>query len=219
MARNIQFVEGEYYHVFNRGVEKRDIFMSEYDSERFLLSMQEFNTLTPIGSIFQNSFHKNKNVQSKSSDRKLVSILAYCLNPNHYHILLSPKVDDGVSKFMHRLGSGYTRYFNERYKRSGALFQGAFKAVHIQTDNQLKHVSAYINLNDKVHKKIKSDKQKLVRSSWKIYTEPKYFENIFCDPSFVLAQFDGQKDYKKFALDAVDRTIELREELSGELPT
>jgi len=120
-------VEGEYYHVFNRGVDKRIIFPKEEDFQRFLISMKEFNDIKPIGSIYENSFRKKKNRKSKP----LIEFIAYCLNPNHYHFLL--------------------KQVNEKYKRSGVLFQSKFKSVHVKSNEQLFYLSAYVNFNYLVH--------------------------------------------------------------------
>src|SRR3989338_6976755 len=99
--RKTPLVEGEYYHVFNRGVDKRTIFSDESDFQRFLKSMREFNVVKPIGSIYENSFRKSKS--PKESDKPLVEFVAYCLNPNHYHFILCPVVANGIEKFIHKL--------------------------------------------------------------------------------------------------------------------
>src|SRR3989344_5909488 len=114
--RKVPFVEDEYYHIYNRGVDKRSIFEDLTDLNRFVQSIKEFNSVEPIGSIFENSFGKKK-----KNSKKLVEIICYCLNPNHFHFILRPMVEDGISEFMKRIG-GYTWYFNNRHKRSGALF-------------------------------------------------------------------------------------------------
>jgi len=146
--RKTSFAEGEFYHVYNRGVDKRDIFSEQYDLSRFLQSMREFNTLEPIGSIYEKTLLK---IKFGSSTPKLVDVICYCLNPNHYHFILRQTADKGIEKFMHRLATGYTNYFNEKYQRSGALFQGRYKAVHIDSNEYLLHLSAYVNLNHLVH--------------------------------------------------------------------
>jgi REP element-mobilizing transposase RayT len=117
--RKTDFIEGEYYHIYNRGVDKRDIFLEIPDLMRFLQSMKEFNVKDPIGSLYENSFLKD--VGGKASKSKLVKFVAYCLNPNHYHFILTPLVEKGIEKFMQRLGTGYVMYFNEKNKRSGAV--------------------------------------------------------------------------------------------------
>ncbi|HEY4511704.1 MAG TPA: transposase [Candidatus Paceibacterota bacterium] len=195
-SRKVNLVEGEYYHLFNRGVDKRDIFMDKEDVERFHQCMIEFNTKVPIGSIYENSFLKEK----EKEDTPLVSFISYCLNPNHYHHIMTPLVEKGIESFMQRLGTGYTLYFNNKYKRSGSLFQGKFKASHIDSNEYLLHVSAYVNLNDKTHQ-LGGSSSKLVRSSWDEY---RGIEKMgICNKDIILNQFKNSKEYEQFALSSL----------------
>ncbi|MDO8183850.1 MAG: transposase [bacterium] len=203
--RKVDFANGEIFHVYNRGVDKRPIVFDKKDSDRFIKSLIEFNSEKPIGSIFENSFEGNK----KDGGQKLVKIICYCLNPNHYHILLEQVTDKGIEKFMHRLGTGYSKYFNHRYKRSGALLQGRFKAVHVTDNRYLLHLSAYINLNDLVHQ-LGRPTSKLVRSSWGEYL--KQSKNSLVNPEIILDQFDNIEDYKKFTEEALEIIKENKEE-------
>lgn len=206
--RKMQFTTGEHYHVFNRGVDKREIFTDNYDLERLLQSIEEFNNTTPIGSIYENSFRKKQLGSRASKSGKLVSIICYCINPNHFHFLLRQLEDDGISKFMHRFGTGYTKHFNKKYERSGALFQGAFKAVHIDTNEYLLHLSAYINLNDRVHRLGSSAS----KSSWDEYIGE---EGGRCDTDIVLNQFENSSEYRSFAEKVLDFTLEKRADVES----
>jgi len=194
--------------VFNRGVEKRDIVCDEYDVHRFLQSMQMFNTKKPIGSIFETNFSKKKN--KEKLEQPLVSFIAYCINPNHYHFLLRQEEESGVSKFMHKLGVGYTNYFNEKYERSGSLCQGKFKARHIASNEDLLHVSAYVNLNYRVHNLLLGNW--IPKSSWDEYVGEKKEQrnkNI-CDMGVITQQFRRKYDYKKFAQESMRDIIRKR---------
>lgn len=193
MMRKDDLVVGEYYHVFNRGVDKREIFTCQDELERFMQSMEEFNTLKPIGSIYENSFIKEKPPLGGSTS-KLVEFVAFCVNPNHYHFILKQVVDDGIEKFMQRVGTGYTMFFNNKYKRSGALFQGRFKSKLIDTNVYLLHLSAYVNLNDKVHQLGGSTS----KSSWDEYV---FGRGGLCgqEKGIILEQFKSTEEYKKFA--------------------
>jgi len=200
-VRKVAFVVGEYYHVFNRGVDKRAIFKDKIDLKRFLQSMVEFNVEEPIGSIYENSFRKD---QLGGEASKLVEFIAYCLNPNHFHFILTPISDRGVEKFMQRLGTGYTMYFNNKYKRNGALFQGVFKSVHISSNEQLLYVSAYVNLNTEKHQ-LGSSASKLVLSSWEEYVgKPLGGVEEMCDKEIILGQFKSKKEYEKFARSSLE---------------
>ena len=203
--RKLPLVTEEYYHVFGRGVDKRSIFMDSRDYARFLQSMKEFNTIEPIGSIFENSFRRHEHqlghVVSKlvaGRKEKLVEFVCYCLNPNHYHFLLKQVADKGIEKFLHRLCMGYAKYFNTKHRRSGALFQGPFKAVHVDTNEYLLHVSAYVNLNNRVHRLGSSAS----KSSWDEYLKEK-IKLEFCEKEIILSQFQTIVEYKDFAEDAL----------------
>ena len=144
--------------------------------------------------MFENSFRKD---QLCNRIAKLVDIVCYCLNPNHYHMILRQRTDNGISEFMKRIGTGFTQHFNFRYKRSGALFQGKFKAKHVNSNKYLLHLSAYVNLNNEVHK-IKGDTK--FRSSWDGYINSSgdKYHKIY-KPTIILSQFDQRNEYKEFA--------------------
>jgi len=200
--RNIAFAPGEYYHIYNRGTDKREIVSDKEDSERFIKSMKLFNARKPIGSIYELSFDNLWKMGHRTRDGgKLVEFVAYCLNPNHYHLLVRENMDGGISEFMKRLGGGYTGYYNTKHKRSGVLFQGKFKAKHITTDGYLTHLSVYINLNDRAHQ-LGGPTAKLVRSSWDEYCgnmRDTRFGEICTGKGVVLNQFKDKKAYDIFA--------------------
>lgn len=205
--RKVRFANGEFYHIYNRGTDKRPIFLDQADFERFLLSMKEFNTKKPIGSLFENSFRDKTKLGSPTA--KLVDIVCYCLNPNHYHLMIGQRIENGVSEFMKRLSGGYTQYFNIKYKRSGVLFQGKFKALHIDSNEYLLHLSAYINLNNKVHRL----ENKAIKSSWEEYNNGK---NGMCAKKIILKQFNKSSEYKSFAENSLQDILE-RKKLYKEL--
>lgn len=187
--RNHNFCVGEYYHVYNRGSDKRDIILDEKDLNRFLQTMIEMNTETPVGGIYANSFRKNQKLRSRTS--KLVDIVAYCINQNHFHFILTPIVEKGIEKYMQRIG-GYTKYFNEKYKRSGVLFQGKYKSKYVKDNNYLIHLSAYVNMNNR--NLLRHPTSKLSKSSLEEYLgNPE-----FCNFSIILEQFGSKKEYEKY---------------------
>ncbi|MCX6739169.1 MAG: transposase [Candidatus Parcubacteria bacterium] len=196
------FTENEFYHVYNRGVDGRGIFSDDFDSFRFLESLKVFNDEAPSGSIYEQSFNKDVALLGglTPKPKKLVNIVAYCLNPNHFHLILEQISEKGISEFMKRVGGGYTTYFNVREKRKGSLFMGTFKSRHISTNEYLLHVSAYVNLNDRVHQ-LGGLTPKLIRSSWTEYTG--VVEESFCKKDIILGQFKNKEEYKEFAEDAL----------------
>lgn len=205
----------EVYHIYNRGVEKRDIFTDAHDVARFLQSMEEFNRLEPIGSLYQHSFRKKNSLLSgkTAQSEKLVEVIAYCLNPNHFHFILRQVAVGGISEFMKRLSGGYTWYFNHKYERESALFQGSFKSRHIATNVYLLHLSAYVNLNNEVHRI--SEKNPLFvgveRSSWNEYVLPLRKKDGQCEKRCILEQFKNCKEYEVFARNSLRGIIERKQ--------
>lgn len=137
---------GTVCHVMNRGVDKRNIFIQERDYFRFIHDLYTFNDTAPADNLTY-LFGKSMDIARPYERELLVEILAFCLMPNHYHLLLKPLFDDGVALFMKKLNMGYAKYFNEKYKRSGALFEGRYRLVTVAEDPHFIHLPYYIHLN------------------------------------------------------------------------
>ena len=145
MTRQIIIAPEEFYHVYNRGVEKRKAFLSRADYERFVALLYLANQTEPADLKYQ-----GVSIVEITEDRAgepLVEIVAYCLMPNHFHLLLREKIEGGIARFMQKLTTGYTMYFNKRNERSGALFQGTYKASHVHDDRYFRYLISYIHLN------------------------------------------------------------------------
>jgi len=148
-----RFVEDQVYHIYNRGVEKRKIFTDKSDHLRFIHDLFEFNDKDVVLNVQRRFNSKTMEVQPRSlqSERKprkiLVEILIFTLMPNHFHLLLKQKRENGIVKFMHKLGTGYTMYFNQKYERVGGLFQGRFKATLLSEEAHFIHLPFYIHSN------------------------------------------------------------------------
>lgn len=143
-TRNITFAIGEYYHIYNRGTEKREIFLDEDDRKRFIKLLFVANGTKPFA--FRDFPVGLPYVEFERGDPAL-AIGAYCLMPNHFHILIRETNENGISKVMGKVLTSYSSYFNKKYKRTGRLFEGPFKARHVDTDNYLKYLFSYIHLN------------------------------------------------------------------------
>lgn len=139
-----------FFHTLNRGVDKRIIFLDDQDRFRFIHDLFEFNDENRVGTSFY-TFNKSNDIACRKIEKRtrklLVNIHAFCLMSNHYHLLISPLIENGVSKFMKKLNMGYAKYFNEKYKRVGALFQGRYKSVAIINDRHFLFIPYYIHLN------------------------------------------------------------------------
>ena len=155
-----QFVNNQIYHLYNRGVEKRKVFLDDGDHFRFIHDLSEFNDIEPaLPSNIQFSLRRPSqftsqcleveplNIGKEGSKKPLIEILAFCLMPNHYHLLVRQLIDNGITRFMQKLGTGYTMYFNQKNKRVGSLFQGRFKAVPIENERHFLYIPYYIHLN------------------------------------------------------------------------
>jgi len=151
--RKVGFAHGEFYHIYNRGNSKQVIFKNITDHRRFQQMLYAMNSRE--GVTFR--FIEKEKMYTYDRGEQLVYIGAYCLMPNHFHILLTPAVEQGVQTFMQKLSTGYSMYFNKRYERSGGLFEGRFKSQHVGSDEYLKYLFAYIHLNP----------LKLIDSKWK----------------------------------------------------
>lgn len=150
--RKIKFVEGEIYHIYNRGVEKRDIFTNNDDRFRFIHDLFEFNDSQPaINLYYKKPFLQSHETKSHKIERKkrniLVEILLFVMMPNHFHLLLRQRKKNGIAEFMHKLGLGYTMYFNQKYQRTGSLFQGTYKAILVERESHFIHLPYYLHLN------------------------------------------------------------------------
>lgn len=151
--RAVEFAKNEFYHVFNRGVERLPIFKTQRDFQRFYNSLYLFNNVhfANPGNISPPSTLRPQDIEAMLVWEKhrspFVSIVSFSLLRNHFHLFLQQQLDDGISLFMHRLGMGYARYFNARYSRTGRLFESTFKAVRVERDAHCEHLPRYIHLN------------------------------------------------------------------------
>ena len=171
VTRKIIFTVDEYYHAYNRGILKNTLFLDEADKKRFTKLLFVCNSNKPI--IFR--LVQGRPLDKIKRGETLIDIGAYCLMPNHFHILAKEKVENGLSIFMGKLSTAYAMYFNTKYERKGILFEGRFGAKHVDTDEYLNWVFSYIHLNP----------VKLIDSNWK--------EDGISDPK---AAEDFMKDYK-----------------------
>lgn len=205
--RKIILANGEYYHLFNRGVEKRNIFMSTYDFRRAveLLQYYHFNDTPLRYSKFSVLEKVRKQQILESLKEKNVEVVAYCMMDNHFHFLVKQVLDNGISKFMANFTNGYTKYFNTKYQRVGPLFQGPFKSVHIATDEQLLHVSRYIHLNPVLGFKL--PKETLASYQWSSYGVYINEAESWFNKQIILGFFargNPQVDYANFVMDQAD---------------
>lgn len=210
--RKIILSTNEIYHVYNRGVEKRPIFLIRKDYLRFIASVDyyrfadcpvKFSHFKTLSVEERNNIMNNLDKKSK----RLVDINTFCLMPNHIHFLLKQLSDNGISKFMAKVTSGFSHYFNVRHERVGHLFQGNFGAVRIEDDNQFIHVSRYIHLNPVSSCLIKLEDI----DSYEFSSFPEYVKEKagFCNTKEIFSYFKNIDDYKKFVYDQANYAKQL----------
>lgn len=141
-------MKGDIYHILNRGVEKRDIFLDDFDRARFVNNLNDFNDEKPVALPYNDRRRiPQKNLALREPGKELVDVLCWCLMKNHYHLLVREKVDRGASIFSQKISSGHTQYFNLKNDRSGVLFQGRSKKVLIREDKHFWYIPFYIFSN------------------------------------------------------------------------
>jgi len=201
--RKVVFANEEYYHIYNRGVDKRKIFMRRGHYIRFAETLH--NLLTT-----GNASPKILSSQSLAFNKKL-SFISYCLMPNHYHFLVKQLEDNAISNFMHNLNTSYTKYFNLNNQRTGRLFEYTFKAVHVESEEQLLHVSRYIHLNPIIANLVTNPN----KYSWSSYPDFIGIRNgILCEREAILSFFpklNREKAYEQFVLDQIEYAQTLKE--------
>lgn len=203
--RKIQFVPNSYYHVCNRSNNKQPIFLDEKDYARFLFSVLFYQSPIPFYNLGRQSSHFVKhsvfNISSDTIEKVIstrkIELNIFTIMPNHFHLLVQEKSKGGISSYLQRLQNGYAKYFNAKYKKQGHLFQGAFRAVPIETDEQLIYLSAYMHRNPR---ELREWKNKELEYPWSSYQDlvNKNRWGELLKPSIILDQFSGAKDYYKF---------------------
>ena len=197
------FANGEIYHVYNRGVEKRVIFTETANYIRMLHDLYELNDANyTFNSGHYLEYHPNI-VERNGPREPLVEILAFVLMPNHYHLMLRQIQENGVIKFMQKLGIGYAVYFNIKYDRVGPLFQGRFKAVHVTTNRYLQNLLGYIHTNPMDLTDDHRDPMRVMgflrRYHWSSFMDYAGIENCpeITSRTFLLEVFGGSKEIEK----------------------
>ncbi len=139
----------EFFHVMNRAVEGRKLFLDSQDYARFVHDLYEFNDVAPAGDTLRtfNSSNKELDLPNSAVRKKLVNINAWVLMKDHYHLLVSEREPGGVALFMRKMNVGYAKYYNERYARSGYVFHGKTKKVKVSQLAHSLYILHYIHLN------------------------------------------------------------------------
>lgn len=211
-VRRTPLVNGEFYHIFNRGVARAPVFISRAEHKQAMLTLSYYLYAKPPVSLARfkelSQEERQRLLVSLEKDEKLIEIVAFVLMPNHFHFLLKQNQDNGISKFASQFTNSYTRYFNTLNQRVGPLFQGVFKSVHVETDVQLIHLSRYIHLNPVVSNVVREDD--LLSYPWSSFSD--YVgDGVSAQISTesILSHFKNPQGYKKFVFDQISYGKEL----------
>lgn len=206
--RRTPIVTGETYHTFNRSIARQPIFLNVRNYSRALELIHFYSYIQPRLRFS----HYNRLPLKEKADfmedlkingRKQIRLFAFCLMPNHIHFLMKESEKNGISRFMSNFQNSYAKYLNLKTDRTGSLFQSMFKAVRIESDEQLIHVCRYIHLNPLTSYVIR-DMDDLEQYPWSSYSE--YFKGMsdLIDVNLISEFFPSKKEFKKFTLDQVD---------------
>ena len=203
-GRKTPLVNDHYYHIYNRGVDLRPVFIDKRNYQMFLdlLNYYRFsNTLVSFSKLKMMSQSNREDilVSLKENGKKMSEIIAFCLMPNHFHLLVKQVENEGISKFLSQIQNSYTKYFNKKHNRVGPLFQGKFKSVLVETEKQLLHLTRYIHLNPYSAVVVKEIEQ-LFDYPWLSLRQYLKLEEGICDFEKVV----NVTGYKQFLCDQAD---------------
>ena len=212
--RKTPLVTDQFYHVFNRTINTELAFRSKGDYKRTIKTLDYYRFTKPPMKLshYLGYGHKTRLsiVEKINNEDKNVDIICYCLMPNHFHLLLQQKADGGISKFMANFQNSYTKYVNTKHDRYGHLFAGQFKAVRIETDEVLLHISRYIHLNP-YSSHIAKDEQELIDYPYSSLSQYIYNSKGFCNTTPILNMYLDRQKYKEFVLNNKDYQRKLKE--------
>lgn len=213
------FGTGYIYHIYNRGIEKRNIFPDESYYSHFLSILKHYLNFDCPYSEFQRRMEQAKTKPGKESvlawletnriDHP-VDIISLCLMPNHYHLTLEQKLENGISFYMHKIGLSYTNYFNIRLERTGRLFEGTYKDVLVETDEQLLHLTRYHHINPR--KLSFETVEELIKYPWSSFSTYVNGPNppTFLKPARAINIVQDPEKYKEFVSAEIDEFEPLR---------
>lgn len=213
--RIIKIAPGEYYHIYNRAVNKQTIFHDTGDYFRFLFLILYFQS--PV--VFQQLGRLVKDfVLSRASDiqdevikKRTIELVAFCIMPNHFHLIAKETEEGAIAAYMQRVLTAYSKYFNTKYEKSGHVFQGPYQAVHVGDNRQLLHLSAYIHKNPREISKWFDKEEEYQWSSYQDYIgENRWGDLLSLD--IILGQFKNKKKYHEFVKTSPAKLLEGEQE-------
>ena len=191
----------EYYHICNRGVNKQTIFHDKGDFYRFLFLILYFQSQTnfsKVGRAVQEFVqHPMLDIVDEVIEKRTVELVAFCIMPNHFHLILKEVEDHGVSLYMQRILNAYGKYYNTKYERSGHVFQGPYRAVHVTNDSQLLYLSSYVHRNPREISRWTNREDQYEWSSYQDFIAKDRWGSLLLS-EIILGQFKNKERYKEF---------------------
>lgn len=209
--RIIKIAPGEYYHICNRAVNKQIIFHDTRDYFRFLFLILYFQS--PI--VFRQTGRLVKefvlssalDIKDEVVKKRTVELVAFCIMPNHFHLVVKELEEGAIAAYMQRVLTAYSKYYNTKYEKSGHVFQGPYRAIHISNDNQLKYLSAYIHRNPRELAGWRNKEDKYRWSSYQDYIAENRWGDLLA-LNIVLGQFKDKKQYHEFVKTSTAKLLE-----------
>ncbi len=208
----------EFFHVYNRGVDKRIVFIDDYDYVRFLESLYLNNSIKN-GLVNSWRWFKSQNPLASpldfikiNEDDMLVKIISYCLLQNHFHLEIKEIREKGLETLMHKQGTSYTMYFNKRHNRLGSLLQGKYKRKEIDSEDLILYISAYVNGNPEIHR-VGLAKNWPYSSCAQYISGESRFDFIECDNEFVFKQLPRKKPYEQYLKEVIEQSIGVKKDM------
>ena len=208
--RILRIAPGEHYHIFNRAVNKQVIFHNTGDYIRFLFLILHFQSAIKVS-------HLNREVKEFAEslgqhrvltiEKRMVELVAFCIMPNHFHLIVKELEESGIASYMQRVLNAYGKYYNTKYEKSGHVFQGPYRAVHISDDRQLLHLSAYIHRNPREISKWFRKEEQYTWSSYQDFIGENRWGKLIL-PDIVIGQFRNKAEYKYFVKTSPAKLIE-----------
>jgi putative transposase len=198
--RKTILVTGEVYHILNRSVQRLPIFQGKRECNFFLEAMEYYLQVKPPVKLSLYKINKDKFNIRRDKD-SLVRVIAYCLMPNHFHLILKQLTEEGIKKYIQRLTNSFAHYYAKKHESSGHIFEGNFRAIRVVDDEQLWHLSRYIHLNP-VKGYLTEKPEDYPFSSYRIYLGEQ--KPGFVDVSLVMENFSSPTRYKVFVEDRKD---------------
>ncbi|MFZ2484746.1 MAG: transposase [Minisyncoccia bacterium] len=209
--RRFGIAPGEHYHICNRGVNKQVIFHDRGDYDRFLFLILYFQSpinFSQIGRVIKEFVkHRVLDISEEIVKKRTVELVAFCIMPNHFHLIMKELEEGGIAAYMQRVLNAYSKYYNTKYNKTGHVFQGPYRAIHITDDRQLLYLSTYIHRNPREISRWANKEDHYEWSSYQDCIEESRWGNLLV-PEVLMGEFKNKDEYRKFVKTSPAKLLE-----------